>query len=400
VIVALVIASGAAGAPRMLVGVAEDAPKQPDLVTAVAKIDLARLAGFNALRLTQLWTPGRTRPSDYELERFRNAVDAASLRGVEVFLAVYPTGSRSTPRTQKARNAFAGFTRTLAQELPGVTHFIIGNEPNLNRFWMPQFTRNGGNASAPGYVALLAQTYDTLKAVSPEIKVIGGAVSPRGGDDPHSKRHTQSPTRFIPAMGKAYRRMHRKKPIMDAFALHPYPISAKEPPTRRHKGTTVGIADYDKLVTLLGRAFDRTAQPGTWLPIYYPEFGVQSKIPKRKERLYANRRAPAARDAVSERVQGAYYRQALAVASCQPTVAGVLFFKVADENDLKRWQSGIYYADETPKSSLPIVRNAIAALHAGRLGRCPVQVTPETDSVTRQPPPPPPPPHEGTGQER
>src|SRR5215207_941608 len=148
----------------MLVGAAEDAPKQPDLATAVAKIDLARMVGFNALRLTQLWTPGRTRPRDQELERFRNAVDAATLRGVEVFLAVYPAGSRSTPRTQKARTAFTTFTRTLAEELPGVTHFIVGNEPNLNRFWMPQFTRNGGNAAAPAYVALLAQTYDALKA--------------------------------------------------------------------------------------------------------------------------------------------------------------------------------------------------------------------------------------------
>ena len=77
-----------------------------------------------------------------------------------------------------------------------------------------------------------------------------------------------------------------------------------------------------------------------------------------------------ARDAVSERTQAAYYRRALAAARCQPTVAGFLIFHVSDERDLKRWQSGLYYADDTPKSSLRAVRNAIASLRAGTLGRC------------------------------
>ena len=365
------LATGAAGAPTMLVGAAEDAPKQYDLLSALAKTDLARLAGFRAIRVTARWTPGRSRPGEREMRSLRNAVDAAGLRGLKVLVAISSSGSRTTPRTPAQRRQFAAYAAALAEELPEVGHIVVGNEPNLNRFWMPQFTRSGGNAAAPAYTALLAATYDALKGVRRDIVVIGGAISSHGGDDPNAPRQTQSPTGFIPAMGAAYRSLRRKEPIMDAFALHPYLLSSHRPPTVRHpRSTTVTIADYQKLVRLLGRAFDGTAQPGTELPIYYAEYGVQSRIPRRKHRLYANRRARAARDAVSERTQGRYYRQALALVACQPTVAGFFVFHVQDERDLRRWQSGVYYADDTPKSSLRLVRAAISKLHAGKLTRC------------------------------
>ena len=44
---ALALASPALAGRGMFVGAAEDAGKAPDLVTAKAKMDLARLAGFN-----------------------------------------------------------------------------------------------------------------------------------------------------------------------------------------------------------------------------------------------------------------------------------------------------------------------------------------------------------------
>src|SRR5207245_1184555 len=96
------------------------------------------------------------------------------------------------------RAQFAGFAASLATELPEVTQFIIGNEPNLNRFWLPQFNPDGSDAAASAFEALLAATYDALKAVSPTITVIGGAVSPRGVDRPNTGRDTHSPTTFIP----------------------------------------------------------------------------------------------------------------------------------------------------------------------------------------------------------
>ena len=72
-------------------------------------------------------------------------------------------------------------------------------------------------------------------------------------------------------------------------------------------------------------------------------------------------------DAVDERTQGRYYREALRLAACQPNVVGLLFFHVSDEPDLDRWQSGVYYADDTPKSDLRVVRAAALAARARAL---------------------------------
>ena len=98
-----------------------------------------------------------------------------------------------------------------------------------------------------------------------------------------------------------------------------------------------------------GRAFDGTAQPGSKLPIAYTEFGVQTTIPESAQGPYTNLQSPLGQDAVDEKTQADYYRQALELASCQPTVIAVFFFHLFDEPDLNRWQSGPYYADGKPK---------------------------------------------------
>jgi hypothetical protein len=134
----------------------------------------------------------------------------------------------------------------------------------------------------------------------------------------------------------------------------------------------IAIADYNKLAGLLGRAFDGTAQAGSTLPILYDEFGVQTHATDGKRGLYTNQELPSAGDAVDEATQARYYTIALRYAACQRNVVGLLFFHVSDEADLGRWQSGVYYADDTPKSSLAAVRTAAEAARAGKLGpSCP-----------------------------
>ena len=44
---------------------------------------------------------------------------------------------------------------------------IVGNEPNLNLFWLPQFGPDGADVAASGYLVLLAETYDALKRPRP-----------------------------------------------------------------------------------------------------------------------------------------------------------------------------------------------------------------------------------------
>jgi Cellulase (glycosyl hydrolase family 5) len=360
------------GGPAMLIGVTEDAVRQPTLVGAKAQMDVLRLAGFNAVRVTQIWAPGQTEPTPDDLAVLSNVVTAANLDGVTVMVTVTNLGNRTTPLTLEARAEFAAYAAALARALPNVRHFVIGNEPNINRYWLPQFNPDGSDAAAPAYEALLADTYDALKAVSPNIVVLGGAVSPRGGDVPNTIRPTHSPTTFIEDVGTAYRASGRTTPIMDGLALHPYEDNSSiAPESGRHPNSkTIAIADYDKLVTVLGTAFDGTQQRGTTLPIFYTEFGVETQIPATKTSLYSGIE-PAAVKPVPADVQGLYYRQAIGLAFCQPNVRAISLFHVTDEPDLNRWQSGFYYVDGTAKPSLPVVKKAIAEAHRGVVAQCP-----------------------------
>src|SRR5262245_28644082 len=368
------IACGGSTGKRLIVGAAEDSSKQDDPLVAAGKMDLAAQAGMAAIRVSAIWGPGYVQLDGGDLLALQNSATAARDAGIRLFVSIAPRTGKGAPRTPAARQKFAAYAASVARQLKplGVTDYIIGNEPNLGRFWSPQFKAGGADAAAPAYEALLAKTYDALKAVSPNIKVLGGAVSPRGLDKPGTGRDTHSPATFIRDLGKAYRKSGRKRPIMDVFAFHPYMEKSSISPMFQHPLTprVISINDYDKLVAVLGEAFDGTAQRGSTLPILYDEFGVQSRIGQRKLAVYENEGSPASLDAVSEKTQAAYYRIALGLAACQKNVIGLLFFHVSDEADLAAWQSGLYYADDTPKTSLASVRKAAASARAGKLVDC------------------------------
>ena len=354
----------------MTLGVAEDAVRAPDLVSTKIKMSQLRLAGFTAVRVTSNWRPGLVAPTSGELGVLRNIEAAARLSGVKVYVSVYQPGSRTTPLDAAAQGEFAQYAAALAAALPSFDDIIVGNEPNLNRFWLPQFGPDGSNASAPAYLSLLARTYDALKAVDPRLRVWGGALAPRGSDRPEGIRPTSSPTAFIQAMGTAYRASGRTLPVMDGLALHPYPDNSSQSPDFPHpRSTTIGLADYGKLVTLLGQAFDGTAQPGSALPILYDEFGIESSVPDGKRSLYTGTE-PTTTKPVDEYQQAAAYDVGLRLAFCQPNVAGVLLFHSQDEEALLSWQSGVYYADGTPKASFWAVRDALDRTRGGSVTRC------------------------------
>jgi hypothetical protein len=352
----------------LLVGAAEDAAMDGGAIETDAKMSLAALAGFDTIRVTSIWHPGQRTIADGEQATLQAVADSAALHGIRLIVSVYPFGSKTVPQYATTRAQFAAYAASIPRLVPSIRYLIVGNEPNLNRFWMPQFTKTGLDAAASSYLGLLAQTYDAIKAAAPATVVIGGSLAPRGSDDPKLARPTHSPTRFILDLGAAYRRSHRTRPVMDWFSIHPYVERSNLPPSFAHpRTTTISIADYDKLVRLLGQAFDGTHQRGSTLPILYDEFGVQTRAPVDKRQLYANQNLPSSVDAVDEATQGRYYRQALQLAVCQKNVVGLLFFHVSDEADLDRWQSGIYYADNTPKSDLPVVKAAALAARVGTL---------------------------------
>jgi len=316
----------------------------------------------DAGRVTLTWRRGQKTLDPGLLSDLGYAIDQADEAGIDVYLTLYPAGAADTPRSAAARATFAAWAASIVERLPELRHVIVGNEPNLNRFWLPQFDRHGADVAAPAYVRLLARTYDAIKAAAPSVEVVGGALAHMGLNRPSALRDTQAPQRFLLDMGKAYRDSGRKRPIMDAFAFHPYLEHSDLPPTYEHYSPRViTIADYGRLVSLLGRAFDGTAQQGSKLPIVYAEFGVESRIPDALLAAYTGTEPPTTRP-VSESVQAKYYAEAMRLAACQPTVRTFLVFRLIDEPARGGWQSGVYYADGSPKSSLPAVEAAARGL--------------------------------------
>jgi hypothetical protein len=370
VLVSLVGPRSAGAAPGLLVGAVEDEVRATTLAEAEAKIVQLRLAGFRAVRIESIWTPGASQPTPEELSVLQSVSSAGEMNGVRVLVTVMEKGSRTTPLTDEAQSQFASYAAAIVREA-NVRSIIVGNEPNLNLFWLPQFGPDGSDAAAASYYTLLARTYDAIKAVDPETTVYGLAVSPRGSDNPAGIRQTHSPTAFIRDVAAAYRASGRTKPIMDALAIHVYEDTSSVPPTFAHpNSTSIAIADYDKLVGILAQAFDGTAQAGSTLPIFYGEYGVETQIPASKASLYTGTE-PTTTKPTTEATQASYYRQALAMAFCQPNVEGIMILHTIDEGALDRWQSGLFYADGTPKSSLPAVRTALNRTAGGSISRCP-----------------------------
>jgi hypothetical protein len=362
----------------MRIGATEDQVKQLSLVQAKSKLELLRLAGLDSVRVTLIWAPGQTQPVADDAKAISNMLGAAGLAGVKAYVGITQFGSRTTPLTDQARSQFSQYAASVAKKFPTLAGIIVGNEPNLNRFWLPQFNPDGTDAAAPAFLPLLAQSYDAIKAVQPKLTVYGIGISPRGGDNPNATRLTHSPTVFLRDLGIAYRASGRTAPIMDGLAIHPYQDNSSQPPTFQHpNSTTIAIADYPKLVKLLGEAFDGTAQKGSTLPILYDEYGVESLIPTDHSLVYTGDE-PTTTHPVDEATQGAYYRQAIGIAFCQPNVVGMLLFHAIDETELSAWQSGLYYADGTPKTSLAPVGQAVSESRRGVVAKCPgLRLTPK-----------------------
>ena len=79
----------------MVIGAAEDQVKQPTLVAAKAKLELMRMAGFRAVRVTSVWAPGLREPTPDERVALSNLATAAQLTGMRVLVTVTNFGSLS-----------------------------------------------------------------------------------------------------------------------------------------------------------------------------------------------------------------------------------------------------------------------------------------------------------------
>jgi hypothetical protein len=333
-------------------------------------VAVARDLGLQAFRITVPWEPGQTSPAPATAADLDHAV--AATFGLRLVLAVYGRGV-DAPRTDAARSAYCSYVVELLRRYPTIGDIVIWNEPNLTRFWRPQFDARGRSAAPAAYAALLGRCWDTLHAFRPTVNVIA-ASSPRGNDNPKAVSNiSHSPMSWYRELGRAYRASKRSAPLFDTVGHNAYQNGAAEPPWKRHPQTTsIGVGDYDKLLGVLRQAFSGTRQPlpgeGT-VRIWYMELGFQSVVDPAKRAFYRGREnvagtlpATAGAGGVSQASQLA---AAIRLAYCQPAVGGIFNFELVDEPDLAGWQSGVLWADGTPKPAYAAVKKAIADAGAG-----------------------------------
>jgi hypothetical protein len=286
-----------------------------------------------------------------------SAIASATDAGLKVVLAVYPYPPRELEAGLGSPSLFASYVGVLASIYPQVRQFVIGNEPNQPAFWRPQFDAAGANLSAPRFGPYLAAAYDTLKAVDPDISVVGVGLSPRGNDRPTARNNiSTSPVRFLRALGDWYRRSGRTKPLMDGFSFHPYPNAATDPLERGYQWPNAGFANLDRVKQALWDAFAGTAQPTTLdgLTLHLDEVGWQVDTTGR-----VGYRGLENVPVTDEATQAAIYGQLVREAACDPDVASVSFFGFRDDGLRTGFQAGLERADGTRRLSAETVRTAI-----------------------------------------
>lgn len=372
----LLLCSAASAGSLPYAGNVVDVARTTDEALIGRKLDQTVQVG-NMVRVIATWVPTQAE-ADNDIAGVCAAYRAARARGLEVLFNLIPGWDREKgqhpPLIISDQRMFATLAAHYLHRIADCTgdksfYFEIANEVNNPTFWQPQFFPSGTNASCATYARLLARTYDHLKSkareIDVEVAVIGGALSSSGNDSPPpNARPSTSPALCIEKIAETYRELQRKRRIMDGLSLHPYGDLLPHP-----LSTTIGIGDYDKLISLLDRAFRGTGQPGAELPIWYTEIGIDSAVPASKRHLYSRSEPPGSRP-VAELIQAAYYAEALRLASCQPRVQSLLIFHTEDETDLERWQSGLFYPDGAAKTSLTPTAAASSAARSGSLS-CP-----------------------------
>ncbi len=377
------LARSAHAGPGLVVGVADDSLKWSTKPLAQTALAYTRDLGLRAVRVTVAWQPGQTRLALADRPPVDRMILATWGRGLRVVLAVYGTAA-AAPQTNADRNTYCTFVGSLLRRYPGVNDVVIWNEPNSSRFWQPQFAVDGTSLAPASYEALLARCWDVLHAIRPSVNVIA-ASAPRGNDNPSASGSvSHSPVNFYRKMGDAYRASGRTRPIFDTVGHNPYPNTNAERPWTRHPGSnTIGEGDYDKLMSVLAEAFGGTGQPVPGqgrVSIWYMEQGFQTTIDPAKASLYHGTenmgqllpawvaRSPSGTsDLGLAPDQATQLTDALELAYCQPAVGAFFNFELADEPDLAGWQSGLLWADLTPKPSYQPFKAAVKAVAAGRV---------------------------------
>src|SRR6185312_12176551 len=131
----------------------------------------------------------------------------------------------------------------------------------------------------------------------------------------------------------------------------------------------ISEGDWNRLVSTYKQSFLRTAQPvpgrclrrGHCVSIWYLETG--STIPD-IARLQSASSSTATTPAPDQATQ---MRYALRIAYCQRYVGAIFNFLIRDDPNLVGYQSGVLWADWTPKGSYTPIKRVVANINSGHI---------------------------------
>jgi hypothetical protein len=325
-LVGVTLAASAVASPRTLTpityGVADDVSKYADDGGASFYANMPD-AGLTQNRWTLAWNP--TKPTAIEeLPFLERAAPLAQRAGVRVTLALYSkVASKHDPA------AFCAWAADVARTVEqwGIESFIVGNEPNTRRFWLPQKDAKGRDVAAPAFTALLARCYDAIKLANPDATVVGMGLSPRA-----STSKSNEPLVFLRDVGEAYRASGRKRPLMDQLAIHPYPNPSRPTDAPRvgyPSPARFGISNLARVKQAVWDAFHGTAQPTTLEGLTFRIDEIGWQVDTRGLPGYVNAENV---KTVDEARQAAFVAQMVTrYFACDPAVTDVLLFLLVDE---------------------------------------------------------------------
>jgi hypothetical protein len=338
-----------------------------------SRIQASAQQGSTIMRLLVQWnlaaperpaTPADPFDPGYNLDDVDEAVRAAQENDQEVMLTI--SGTPSWANGGGKPNAMPGsladltaFARAIASRYSGrypgypfVRFWSVWNEPNLQLFLTPQFSRSGKSVAPANYARLYAAAYAGIKAGNPRALVAIGETSPRGSDKPGGLRPTHSPGKFAELVAKANPNLK-----FDAWSHHPYPSNPNAKPTQLVKWPNVSLMSLPRFETSLNTWFGRKSTP-----IWITEYGHQTRPPDSL--------------GIPWTTQAQYVSQAISIAKRFPFVTMFIWFVFRDDQG-QPWDSGLYTQGGLPKASAPTAfsrnarpldaRNSVYAFRGGTL---------------------------------
>lgn len=332
---------------------------------AAAETEMQRVVAncFNAVGVVVPYSPGQAEIKN-DRDRICAAAVAAARHNVKFYITIegvmqdhrpgfVPVGSG----VRKFVSAVMAYVWNLASDqgcVPDVSviNLEVYHEINSQTFWRPQKDGTGNWAACGDYARFMARVYPAVQQAvarlnelqhrDVHLNIIGAGLT-----------SAHDPLGCLKVMGAALRDLRQQGfsgPLWDTFSYHPYGQDSGDPPAD-------SFSIYDRLVAALKQNL------GWAGPILYSEYGVET-VPQ-PGKGYKGQGGVA----VSEVQQADFYRKALAITACQ-AVQGLFIFHLDDDQQLGGWQSGLYYPDQSPKSSQLDVRQAVIDYLSGSIASC------------------------------